>query len=274
MQKKGFGIFTFALNSNETNYENLAYLMALSYKSTQQHPYPMAVVVNNKDKCLEKLHNVFDFVFSKNSKVLVNPQHIESNLFEYTPFAETLKVESDMLFTGDIAHWLPSMRMYDVCFTNQVYNFNNEPANDTHYRKFVLANLLPNVYNGISYFRYCQTSVDYLRHVDNTFTDWETIKKEFAKFNYFPPSTDFCMSVSCNFMPTKFGHNPTGIPGFIHAKPWITHKSNDPWYDQVYWSIPRPDCVIIDGVQQVWPLHYYHKEFCTAQLIEQYETYL
>ena len=47
--KKGIGILTFALNSTTTDYERLAYMMALSYKATNKHQLPLAVIVNDRE---------------------------------------------------------------------------------------------------------------------------------------------------------------------------------------------------------------------------------
>ena len=64
-KKKGIGILTYALNNKDCNYENIAYLMALSYLATHKHKLPLAVVVNDRQLCYKKLHDVFDHVISK-----------------------------------------------------------------------------------------------------------------------------------------------------------------------------------------------------------------
>jgi len=269
--KQGIGILTFALNG-AVDYERLAYLMALSYRATNPHALPTAVVVNDAKTCMKKLHAVFDHVITKKDFAVVNEMHHEAHLFAYTPFAETIKVESDMLFTVDIAHWIKHFRMWDLCFTTQVYAFDNKPADDQLYRKYIKANQLPNTYNGMMYARFCRSTAEYFRTVDHIFTNWEDEKKKFAKFDHFPPSTDFAMAMACHYnKDINVGNNATGVPGFIHAKPWITHRSDQPWHHEMKWSVINPHTVIVNGIKAQWPIHYYDKQFCTDQLIEHYE---
>lgn len=273
--KKGIGILTFALNSDTVDYERCAHLMALSYRATNKHPLPMAVVVNTLEGCRPQLKELYDHVIVKSDMPVVNPMHHEAKLFRYTPFAETIKVECDMLFTIDINHWIKNFRLYDVCFTNQVYNFANEPADDSYYRKYIKENCLPNCYNGLMYVRYCKTSVDYFREIDEIFKNWDEEKRKYRKFDRYGPSTDFAMAMACHKMDDlNFAVNSTGFPGFIHAKPFITHRSESQWHTTMKWSLPNAQTFIVNGIKAEWPVHYYDKKFCTEELIAQYEHYL
>jgi hypothetical protein len=198
--------------------------------------------------------------------------HHEAFLLHYTPFAETIKIESDMLFTSDTNHWIKHFRLWDICFTTKVYNFANVVADDKKYRKYITLNNLPNIYNGIMYTRFCKITANFYRRVDYIFNNWNKVIKEFRMFDNFPPSTDFAMAMACHDNQNlNFGCNPTGIPGFIHAKPWITHKSDNQWHQELQWSIPHPNTVIVNGIKADWPVHYYDKHFCTESLIKQYE---
>ena len=271
-KKKGIGILTYALNNKDCNYENIAYLMALSYLATHKHKLPLAVVVNDRQLCYKKLHDVFDHVISKKNIEVVNEMHHEAFLLHYTPFAETIKIESDMLFTSDTNHWIKHFRLWDICFTTKVYNFANVVADDKKYRKYITLNNLPNIYNGIMYTRFCKDTANFYRRVDYIFNNWNKVIKEFRMFDNFPPSTDFAMAMACHDNQNlNFGCNPTGIPGFIHAKPWITHKSDNQWHQELQWSIAHPNTVIVNGIKADWPVHYYDKHFCTESLIKQYE---
>jgi hypothetical protein len=178
-KKKGIGILTYALNNKDCNYENIAYLMALSYLATHKHKLPLAVVVNDRESCYKKLHDVFDHVISKKNIEVVNEMHHEAFLLHYTPFAETIKIESDMLFTSDTNHWIKHFRLWDICFTTKVYNFANVVADDKKYRKYITLNNLPNIYNGIMYTRFCKDTANFYRRVDYIFNNWNKVIKEF-----------------------------------------------------------------------------------------------
>jgi len=272
MTKNGIGILTFALNSEHVDYEKLAYLMAISYIATNKHKLPLAVVVNDRKNCLQKLHNVFDHVITKKDFECVNAMHHESHLLDYTPFAETIKIESDMLLTGDIYHWIKHLRLMDLCFTNTIYGFDNQTCNDYFYRKYIYQNNLPNIYNGFMYVRYCEYTYNYFDKVNFIFHNWNDEKKNFRMFDNFEPSTDFAMAMACHYTnDIKLGVNPTGVPGFIHAKPWVSHNNNLSWHEYFNWSIVDPNTVIVEGVKAKWPIHYYSKDFCTDKIIQQYE---
>ena len=118
--KVGIGILTYALNSADTDYEKLAYLMALSYIATNKHQLKLCVIVNDRENCKAELYDVYDYVldkpdltkFKKSKDDVIHPMHYEAHLFQITPFAETIKVECDMLFTSDICHWTISYLFY------------------------------------------------------------------------------------------------------------------------------------------------------------------
>ena len=274
--KKGIGILTFALNSTTTDYERLAYMMALSYKATNKHQLPLAVIVNDRETCMPELHHVYEYIFSVGGMANIHPMHHEAYIQRHTPFSETIKVECDMLFTGDIYHWIRHMRLFDICFTNQIYDFNNQPADDSYFRKYIYQNNLPNIYNGIMYVRHCKALTDYMKHVRYIFENWEESLKEYRMFEKFPPSTDFAMAMACHKdnNALSIGINPTAIPGFTHAKPTITHKTKKHWHEELDWCIKDPSTVIVNGVKAAWPIHYYDKNFITDEMLDEYATYI
>jgi len=80
------------------------------------------------------------------------------------------------------------------------------------------------------------------------------------------------MAMACHYnREIHMGVNSTGMPGFIHAKPWVTHRSDDAWHHEMKWSVVDPHTVVVNGIKAQWPIHYYDKQFCTDQLIKQYE---
>ena len=120
--------------------------------------------------------------------------------------------------------------------------------------------------------RFCKNAVNYFNKVDYIFANWNREKQNFRQFDHFPPSTDFAMAMACHYTDDlQIGVNATGIPGFIHAKPWVTHRSERPWYHELKWSILDPFTVVVNGIKAQWPIHYYDKNFCTDKLIEYYE---
>ena len=58
--KEQYGYLTYALNSDDIDYESMAVLWALSVKLTHQHCPSLTVIVKDKQKCRKDLHQIFD----------------------------------------------------------------------------------------------------------------------------------------------------------------------------------------------------------------------
>ena len=113
--KEQYGYLTYAINSDDTDYESIAHLWALSVKLTHKHCPPLAVIVKNKQKCRKSLYKVFDYVIELQSRDVVNNMQYECDILKLSPFKETVKFESDMLCTSDIMIWQKYFRLRDMC---------------------------------------------------------------------------------------------------------------------------------------------------------------
>lgn len=264
--KKPYGYLTYALNNN-TDYESIALLWALSVKQTHFKCPELAVIVNDASKCRKELHDVFDYVISVQKRDVVNPMQYECDILKLTPFKETVKFEADMLLTSDISIWQRYFRLRDLCFTGHVCNFNQQKVNDTRYRKFLRVNALPNVYQGLYYVRVTRETNNFMSTANKVFNTWEDQIKQLRMFDKFEPSTDFAFSIAldkCNMNNCVSKHT---IPSFIHVKKSITEEYD---WDKITWSLVKNKYMIVNGTRLSLPLHYYNKNFCTEKLIESY----
>ena len=92
--------------------------------------------------------------------------------------------------------------------------------------------------------------------------------------------TNFKNELELNdFVATELGKDnyyiPTlNYPTFVHMKQFINKFSTDDWRDSCSWALTDDKIFIINGYAQAKPFHYYHKDFCTQELIERYEQFV
>lgn len=268
-----FGYLTIAQNSSTTNYLDLAYQQAVNIKTTQNNA-KFAVLVDDHTLSLvtEQHRSVFDHVIPFKNNFAKDEQWKMSNewqVFYLTPFKETIKLESDLLFTRSIEHWIHALRYRDICFSLDCRNYLLETTKQTKYRKLFELNDLPNIYTGMYYFRYSQTSVDFFKLVKSIYTNWDVVKTQLTQCDE-AISTDLAMSLAVKV----FGIDACTIPTldywkFTHMKPgvqsWNEHQS---WLDSVNVEIDGT-MIRVNNVNQYYPLHYYDKTFPSRLRISQ-----
>jgi hypothetical protein len=274
--KEQQGFVTFAVNSPITNYLELAYLQCLNIKATQQQNSYAVIVDQDTDKLITDQHRqVFDYVVVMNDvdRVFGTPFAYESLVNHYTPFKETIKLESDLLFTRTIDHWWTALRLKNVCLSTGAKNYLNVQSTVRKYRELFDLNSLPDVYNGLMYFRYSKESVEFFKIAHLVFVHWAQISQELQLYNSIAPSTDVVYAIVAQIigeelvtMPTmdfiNFVHMKSGFNGWSDARTWLETVTNE----------RDGDVIRINNLNQYDPVHYYDKTYATKELIEYYES--
>ena len=229
------GWLTFAQNSADTNYVDLAYLLALSIKATCKHNrFAIAVDEESESNINTRQRKVFDHIIVVPH---MEPFYNETLALDITPFKETFKVESDMIVPRNLDHWWNGCRIQDVCYTNNVRDYRGNIATSRKYRKFFDANYLDDAYNGI----------------------------------YDKPDTDVLYGLAQQHLGLPCSNN-LSYPTFTHMKPAINGwKESVKWQDAVPWTLTNDFDFIVGGYAQQYPFHYYDKTFCTPELTDRYE---
>jgi len=266
--KEQYGYLTYALNSDDTDYESISYLWALSVKLTHKHCPSLAVVVKDKHKCRSSLHKVFDHVIELQPRDVVNNMQYECDILKLSPYKETVKFESDMLCTADIMIWQKYFRLRDLCFTGHVCNFKQQKVDDAKYRKHLKTNLLPNVYQGLYYVRTTRQTDKFMKTANLVFANWDNEIKNLRMFDRFQPSTDFAFSIALDKLAMNNCVSNDVFPSFVHVKEGIIKEAD---WDLITWSLMQNKYVVVGGTRLSLPLHYFDKSFCTEKLIGQYE---
>ena len=270
--KEQQGFLTLAINSDAVNYLELAYLQALNVKATQTHNSYAVIVDRLTEELIEERHRrVFDYIIPVNYDA-VNPFSIEVSVFNSTPFKETIKLESDLLFTRSIDHWWTAFRLKDVCLSTGALTYLSLPGTVRKYRQLFDDNNLPDVYNGLMYFRYSQTAADFFRAAAMIFDHWDEVTCNFKQMDQ-EPTTDVVYAIATLMMGKEtvtmpsmdflnFVHMKSGFNGWSDARSWLETVMNE----------RDGDVIRINNTNQYQPVHYYDKTYATTELIKYYES--
>lgn len=257
------GYFTFAQNSTDVDYLELAYYQGLSIKQTQRlNKFAVAVDCKTKKLITDTHRKVFDYIVDiKDPSALAMSN--EWQAWHLTPFKETIKLESDLLLTNNIDHWWTGFRHQEVCFTTKVRDYEGNVSDAREYRKFFDENNLPNIYTGMYYFRFGHVSLELFALVEKVYKNWQvfrdTILKNCREEN---PSTDVAFAVAAHMFGIERCTIPSlDYPSFAHMKGAINRLSIDEnWIDMYPIDFDGTN-IFINFVKQRWPLHYFQKDF-------------
>lgn len=266
--KNQFGFLTIAQNT-DVDYLHLAYLQATNIKQTQTHSqYAVIVDKHTMSQITDKHRSVFDYIIELPTDYAKDSDWKLSNewqVFNLTPFKETIKLESDLLFSRDISHWIYALRLRDVCLSVDCRNYQGSRVTNSIYRRTFEINSLPNVYNGLMYFRYSQIAADFFSLARLIFENWSTVQAELIQCEETQPSTDLVYALTTKLI----GEDKCTIPtldwfNFVHMKSQIQGWSDQqPWTDYV--NVERDDTMLrINNLNQYGPVHYYEKNFNVA----------
>jgi len=271
--KDQVGFLTLAQNSS-FNYLELAYLQALSIKLTMPN-YKYAVIVDSEtmNDFQEHYWDVIDYVIplqidcaKTNSNKFLN----EWQVLQLTPFKETIKLESDLLITRDISHWLYAFRLRSIVLSTGTKNFKQQPSVSRAYRSIFDINDLPDIYNGLMYFRLSPISFRFFSIAKELFLNWDIIKNNFKKCANVEASTDLIYSIAARIVGVENCTLPLDWINFVHMKPAINNLPELPWIETIMQEVDAP-MVRIGNLNQYYPFHYQDKNWVTQDLIKEYE---
>ena len=275
-EQKGF--FTFAQNNETTDYLSLAYCQALSVKSTQKIS-SFAVAVDEPTKaCLTDAHReVFDYIIDIPDDASTNDtwkMRNEWKVWWLTPFKETIKIESDILLVDSIDHWWPGLQQKEVCLTTTVRDYEGAVSPCRAYRALFDENSLPDVYNGLMYFRFGKDSLEFFSYAKAIFEQWDMVRITILKNCHDEtPSTDVVFALAAILLGEERCTNPTlSYPTFTHMKGAINRWGiNTDWTEKLYAQIDDQCHLTVGFSRQTYPFHYYQKNFITPEVIARYE---
>lgn len=269
--KAQLGFLTVACNTEQTNYLQLAYVQALNVKQTQKNNQ-FAVVVDNAtmQKVTDQHKKTFDYIIEAPEHSF-GPYGTEAFLFDLTPFKETIKLESDLIFTRSIDHWIHAFRLRDMMLSTGCRNYKQQIAVSRQYRKTFDDNNFPDVYNGLMYFRFTKTARDFFDTAKKIYSEWNSIVDTLKNCREEFPSTDVVFALAARIVGEELCTLPSAdFVNFVHMKPAINGFDEGLAFDEVFVTEIDRGMIRINNINQLHPLHYYSKNFI-KQLAEYYE---
>jgi hypothetical protein len=269
------GFLTFAQNT-DVDYLRLAYVQAMSIKLTQkENQYAVIVDEETLSQVTDKHRVVFDHIITlpvDYAKLDRWKLGNEWQAFDLTPFKETIKVESDVLFTRSIDHWWTAFRLKDIVLSLGCRDYQGNPGSSRRYRQVFDDNDLPDTYNGLMYFRYSQLAHDFFRVARQIWNDWDSITPQLRNYRDDQPTTDLVYALTAKVQ----GVENCTLPGcdfinFTHMKNSINNwPESTPWTELVVSEVDVP-MIRINNQNQYHPVHYQDKSWITDEIIERFE---
>ena len=270
------GFLTIAQNT-EIDYLKLAYMQAMSVKLTMPDSlYAVIVDEHTEQQVTEDHKKVFDYIITLPHDYAKDQTWKLSNewqVFYLTPFKETIKLESDLIFTRSIRHWWTAFRLKNIVLSYGCRDYAQNISASRYYRNLFDDNELPDVYNGLMYFRYSQEANDFFNLARLIFTNWEHVRDNvLLNCRDEDPTTDVVYALSAKIL----GVENCTLPGidfinFVHMKSNINGFSRQlPWQETVLSEVDLP-MIRINNINQYHPVHYYEKSWATDSIVKEYE---
>lgn len=191
-------------------------------------------------------------------------------VYEASPYDETIKLEADMIIPCNIEHWWDILSINDVVVSSTIRNFKGEISDCRVYRKFIDENELPDCYNAITYFKKSETAKQFYAIVKDIFENWEEYKLVLKCNPAEEISTDWAYALACHII----GVEKTMLPNFnelsiIHMKQYVNGIPSEDWTKTLVYEL-LPDTIRINTYPQLYPLHYHVKTF-SDKILESYK---
>lgn len=261
---KGFVIL--GQNTEKVDYVKCANALALSIKKHMPDAN-VSLITNNsvQNTIYDKIIPLPNGDLAQGSDwKLINDYQV----YEASPYEYTIKLEADMFIPRSIDYWWDILKTKDVVISTTIRNFKQEISDVKVYRKFIYDNGLPDIYNGITYFKKSITAKNFFEVVKNVFLNWEAYK-QILKCNVNEiATTDFVYAIASHIV----GVEKTTLPTFtdmsmVHMKPFVSDFNTDKWSNVLIYELG--DTIKINTHPQLYPFHYIDKIFAD-KLLEKY----
>lgn len=278
-RKRGF--FTFAQNGTH-DYVRMAYALALSLKATQKEVPYLSIGITPGMVVPEKYRWAFDEVIEipwgdaaeDSSWKLEN----EWKAYHMTPYEETIKLDTDMLFFQNVDAWWDMLGRQDVWACTTATTYRGDIVTSDYYRKAFTANKLPNVYTAFMYFRHSDLAQELFEMAEIIYQNWEKFRYEFTdEPRPTEVSTDvvFALAMKLIGREEECTNTAYSFPNFTHMKTqlqgWEGLPVTEDWTAHIGTYFTDELELKIGRYRQLAPLHYHVKTFITDEIIELYE---
>lgn len=242
-----------AQNSQSVDYVSCANQLARSIRHF--HPDAKICLLSNTDSAdadLFDYHQTFSYPLSD------NPYANDWQVFETSPFRQTIKLEADMIIASAIDHWWTMLEHKDVVISTGARDFYDQKTTNRFYRKVFDSNNLPDVYNAITYWRSSQTAQEFFQLVKEIFENWAQYRT-LIKFPDEIPSTDLVYAIAAQILgPERVTMPFVTYPRIVHMKRGIIPIHLEDWTQELIWE---SNPLRIQTVAQWGAVHYHQKSW-------------
>lgn len=265
------GYLLFAVNSTEVDYVKLAYACALSIKITQPDGYNgVSLVTNNLDLPLAQ-SKIFDYVIEYKGPIGMD---VRSRGYDFTPYNETVLLDSDLLFLNDVSHYWDSVKDMGMLIATCPRSYRHQRFKYGHYRKAFSDHQLDDVYSAWTYFKKTERVRDFFDTVKLLTDNPEyTIKNmlNLSVMKTIPTDEAFALALRITEIDAIRPEWP--FPSITHMKGLVQgwHNPTQEWIDKVRMTIDEEAKIKIGVWQQKDILHYVNKSLITDQVLERME---
>lgn len=255
------GFLWFAQNNNSTDYTSLSIELAKSIKKYNKENQICVITDRN---------TVFNSEYIDKIIILNNDNSADDQIkfgneykaFALSPFTHTIKLEADMLFSDNVDWWWNHLCQHDLVFALNCRNYRDEIVSNTPYRRLFHQNHLPNLYNGLTYFRRSKKAMEFFNLCKDITENWQRVKEQLLiNCHDLHPTTDVVYALAYRIMDPLQQHliNYSWFK-FIHGKPAV----NDILHAQEQYNYLNPmkieDRIYLGGrrLSRIW--HYHDKK--------------
>lgn len=251
------GFLWFAQNNDTTDYAELSIALARSIKQHNKEN-AVCVIIDSNTKINSEYVDIVKVLGTDNSKEQKTKFANEYKAFALSPFTHTIKLEADMLFTSSVDWWWNYLGQHNMVFSVDCFNYLDNIVTETPYRKLFRKNLLPNVYNGLFYFRKSDTAKQFFELCKTITLNWNLVREELlinCHDEY--PTTDVVYALARRIMDPTNQHL-INYPWFkfLHGKPAVNGVAE---VNNHLYPVQCKDRIYLGGrrLSRLW--HYYDK---------------
>lgn len=178
-------------------------------------------------------------------------------LWELSPYHETIKLEADMLVCSPVDHWWTMLRHRDMVISVGCRNWQDKPTHSRAYRRVFDDNNLPDVYNAMTYWRVSHTARDFFRWCRRIWQDWSQYRT-LLKFSPDQPDTDLVYAMAAMIVGPEKVTLPIPFAQITHMKQHTAGTHGRDWTQELIWEYHQGQLRIQTMTQ--WGLFHYHKK--------------
>lgn len=252
------GILIVAQNTT-TDYVSCARTLAKSIRVTNPHlPISLLTDVVLEDSTFDQIIEFPHMDRSTDTNKFINDWQV----YDASPYDKTFKIESDVIITRNLDSWWAACENRDLAIAHGCVDYKGKSSYIRDYRLIFDKNDLPDLYNGITYFKKGKVAENYFSHVKFVFENWDKIK---SVLRYCPENeiatTDVVYAIACMLQGIEQCLIPSEINPlkWVHMKPRINNIISDDWTKELFYEILKSGQVKICGYSQFYPIHYVHK---------------